>query len=685
MAMNLPTSPVLGQQYGHWRYDGTKWVPMTMRTSAQQPSPEESREGDLWWNPANDGQIYVYVTTSPGVQNWVVADPAIGGPGDGLTQEELYSWWHNIISGPSPWPTAGPGGTPPSLVDMVQPSTPSDGQLWFDAASDSGLATQDWVIEKMGEGGDFVPPSWWPTPQWSDIGGTPTIPNVPNLPSPTNTTQFLRADGSWQVPPAGTDGSYTGPIWTSIAGGWQTVSGLNLAAGTGALDVRVGLAGQTNKNLYVYGQIWTSATTFTGNQVPNITYLQNNFLQNSALPPWWPNPPTGTGDGITEPPSVLTAAQAWGRNNGQWFAVPRDQTVQGTWVRQVSGNGVASWVAMPTIPPATGGTPPSIVDMIQPPDPVDGQLWFEEGADSGLLTNDWWQNEILTNPPWQTFDLANPPWVTAPQLTSAVTFAMTTQLPGLLPGWVTVPGLSGTNVYGLQLSGGSPIWVQVPTGTGPDPTPLPAWVTGRPTNLGANPIAPIGNGGSTWERVARFTELPTVPSNIVIQGGSAGTGLSYSGSVAGYATTSPIVGFRLQNGTGRLVATAGTQSGIVITDGIFNDFSESWAGSRFNAFADGWANARFSAWLDAFGVIRGDAGTVAWLAWNGTPQNNIQVYGDGRWARAQFGGSFSVAAIGGANRIRLRQDHTGAWYLDVSNGANVGLVFGPAIGQSGVF
>ena len=62
MALDFPTSPTVGQQYGGYVYDGTKWKVSTTSTapaSVQPTPPTNPTVGDMWFN-STDGTMYFY-------------------------------------------------------------------------------------------------------------------------------------------------------------------------------------------------------------------------------------------------------------------------------------------------------------------------------------------------------------------------------------------------------------------------------------------------------------------------------------------------------------------------------------------------------------------------------------------------------------------------------------------------
>ena len=62
MALDFPTSPTVGQQYGGYVFDGVKWKVSTTSTapaSVQPTPPTNPTVGDMWFN-STDGTMYFY-------------------------------------------------------------------------------------------------------------------------------------------------------------------------------------------------------------------------------------------------------------------------------------------------------------------------------------------------------------------------------------------------------------------------------------------------------------------------------------------------------------------------------------------------------------------------------------------------------------------------------------------------
>lgn len=82
MALDFPTSPTVGQQYGGYSYDGTKWKVTTTSTAPASigPTPPASAtNGDMWWN-STDGTQFMYYNDGSSAQ-WVESRSAIASAG----------------------------------------------------------------------------------------------------------------------------------------------------------------------------------------------------------------------------------------------------------------------------------------------------------------------------------------------------------------------------------------------------------------------------------------------------------------------------------------------------------------------------------------------------------------------------------------------------------------------------
>jgi len=291
--------------------------------------------------------------------------------------------------------------------------------------------------------------------------------------------------------------------------------------------------------------------------------------------------------------------------------------------------------------------------------------WVVTDEIEDRITADWvtnWWNQILNDPPfltpqWWTDTQSSPPWPTQNDIQVWVAGA----LPAVLPGWVTATNtFTAGNVYGLQLQGGNPQWVQVPTSG--DQTPLPQWVTGRPTNQGAVPQAPISSTGA-WVTVATPSQIPNV-SGFISQGGSAGSGLSYTMNMPGApALTNNVIAFRWNGAAQQVwVGVDGAISGALATtswiaaQGFLN---QNWWDTGGWPYISGQIEARAQAWANTKDGAIGGAQNTANQAWNLANQ----AAGNANTAIAWAGNSMQRGSRAGPG-IRVRDDGYN-WWVDV--------------------
>jgi hypothetical protein len=115
-ALDFPNSPVPGQVFGGWRWDGQKWVMIGSGGGAVGPPvtvsptpPANPQPGWLWWD-------------------------TVGG--------QLYVWFNDGTTGQ--WVIANSGGGAASVtVGGVAPADPRVGHFWWSTTPPPGLRIWD--------------------------------------------------------------------------------------------------------------------------------------------------------------------------------------------------------------------------------------------------------------------------------------------------------------------------------------------------------------------------------------------------------------------------------------------------------------------------------------------------------------------------------------------------------------